>query len=208
MPITVAIVEDDRHYSNALKKILEADPEMNCVAQFFDGKSALADLKRYEPNVVLMDIRLPNMYGYDIVYNLATEMENTQFIMCTSFDDDENIFKSLKAGATGYLVKGDSMDKIIASIKEVYNGGAPMSFSVAKRVLQYFREERKVFELDSLTNTEKEILDMLAQGLLYKEIADKKTVSIDTVKKHIGHIYRKLHVSNKIEAINLLRGKK
>ncbi|UOE41688.1 response regulator transcription factor [Chryseobacterium suipulveris] len=207
MPITVAIVEDDRHYSNALKKILEADPEMNCVAQFFDGKSALADLKRYEPNVVLMDIRLPNMYGYDIVYNLATEMENTQFIMCTSFDDDENIFKSLKAGATGYLVKGDSMDKIIASIKEVYNGGAPMSFSVAKRVLQYFREERKVFELDSLTNTEKEILDMLAQGLLYKEIADKKTVSIDTVKKHIGHIYRKLHVSNKIEAINLLRGK-
>lgn len=199
MPITVAIVEDDRHYSNALK--------MNCVAQFFDGKSALADLKRYEPNVVLMDIRLPNMYGYDIVYKLATEMENTQFIMCTSFDDDENIFKSLKAGATGYLVKGDSMDKIIASIKEVYNGGAPMSFSVAKRVLQYFREERKVFELDSLTNTEKEILDMLAQGLLYKEIADKKTVSIDTVKKHIGHIYRKLHVSNKIEAINLLRGK-
>ncbi len=208
MPIKVAIVEDDRHYNNALKKIIDYDADLLCVGQFFEGGEALKKLHSIEPDVVLMDIKLPNFLGTEIVSQLSTDMENTQFIMCTSFEDDENIFKSLKAGAAGYLVKGDSMEKIIASVKEVYNGGAPMSFSVAKKVLQYFKNEKKNFELNSLTVTEREVLEMLAQGLLYKEIADKKCVSLDTVKKHIGHIYRKLQVNNKIEAINMFNKNK
>lgn len=202
MPIKIAIVEDDHHYNNALKKIIGFDDELLCVGQFFEGKEALKKLKFCDPDVVLMDINMPQILGYDIVAKLSTDMENTQFVMCTSFEEDEYIFKSLKAGAAGYLVKGDSMEKIIQAVKEVYNGGAPMSFSVAKKVLKFFREEKKSVETGSLTPAESEILEMLAQGLLYKEIADKKNISIDTVKKHIGHIYRKLQVSNKIEAIN------
>ncbi|WP_232815828.1 response regulator transcription factor [Chryseobacterium capnotolerans] len=123
--------------------------------------------------------------------------------MCTSFEDDEKIFNSLKAGAMGYLVKGESMDKILSSIRDVYNGGAPMSFSIARKVLQHF--EKKLPEIkgfDELTDREKEILELLSQGLLYKEIADKSCISMDTVKKHVGNIYRKLHVNNKVEAIN------
>ncbi len=123
--------------------------------------------------------------------------------MCTSFEDDEKIFNSLKAGAMGYLVKGESMDKILSSIRDVYSGGAPMSFSIARRVLQHF--EKKLPEIkgfDELTKREQEILELLSQGFLYKEIADQKCISMDTVKKHVGNIYRKLHVSNKVEAIN------
>lgn len=201
-PIRVAIVEDDRNYSNSLKKIIEYDEELVCVGQFFDGQNALKLLEGCSPDVVLMDIRLPRMFGTDIVSKLSTTMENTQFLMCTSFEDDESIFNSLKAGAAGYLVKGDTMEKIISAIKESYSGGAPMSFSVAKKVLHYFRESKNDLTIYGLTATEKEILNLLAGGYLYKEIADRKCVTIDTVKKHIGHIYSKLQVSNKIEAIN------
>ncbi|KMQ70685.1 response regulator transcription factor [Chryseobacterium koreense] len=204
MPIKIAIVEDDRHYNNALKKIVDFDEELLCVQQFFEGRVAMRELAFCKPDVVLIDIKLPDISGTDIVHKLSAEMEKTQFIMCTSFEDEENIFKSLKSGASGYLVKGDSMGKIINAVKEVHNGGAPMSFSVAKKVLQFFREEKRNNETTILTQTEKEVLEMLAQGLLYKEIADKKCIALDTVKKHIGSIYRKLQVSNKIEAINKL----
>ncbi len=204
MPIKIAIVEDDVRYSNALRKILSSERDIKCVAQIFDGKNAVEELISAQPDIVLMDIRLPNILGFDIVSQLTTAMENMQFIMCTSCEDDDSIFASLKAGATGYMVKGDSMEKIIASVKEVYNGGAPMSIAVARRVLQYFHSERRFNEISLLTPAEKEVLKLLAKGLLYKEIADQKHVSIDTVKKHIGHIYRKLHVNNKIEAINKL----
>lgn len=208
MSIKIAIVEDDKHYSNALKKIINSDENLLCVAQLFDGKEAREKLIFYQPDVVLMDIRLPDILGYQIVAVLSTEMENTAFIMCTNYEDDESLFKSLKAGASGYLVKGDSMEKIISSIKEAYSGGAPMSFAVAKRVLQHFRQEHKNIELENLTPTEKEVLELLAQGFLYKEIADKKFVTIDTIKKHVGNIYRKLHVNNKVEAINMFNQNK
>lgn len=208
MPIKIAIVEDDKHYSNALKKIINSDENLLCVAQLFDGKEAREKLIFYQPDVVLMDIRLPDILGYQIVAILSKEMENTAFIMCTNYEDNESLFKSLKAGASGYLVKGDSMEKIISSIKEAHSGGAPMSFAVAKRVLQHFRQEHKNIELENLTPTEKEVLELLAQGFLYKEIADKKFVTIDTIKKHVGNIYRKLHVNNKVEAINMFNQNK
>lgn len=176
---------------------------MRVAAQFFDGNDALKNLPAIAPDVVMMDIQLQDMLGIEIIEKLRKDMPKTQFIMCTSFEDDEKIFNSLKAGAMGYLIKGESMDKILSSIRDVYNGGAPMSLSIARRVLSHFEKKRpETKDFDDLTEREKEILELLSQGLLYKEIADKKFISIDTVKKHVGNIYRKLHVSNKVEAIN------
>ena len=203
MSISIAIVEDEKNYNNALKKVIDYQKDMKVIAQFFDGNDAITNLPDISPDVVMMDIQLQDMLGIEVIEKLRKEMPNTQFIMCTSFDDDEKIFNSLKAGAMGYLVKGESMDKILSSIRDVYNGGAPMSFSIARRVLKHF--EKKLPEIkgfDELTEREKEILELLSQGLLYKEIADQKFISIDTVKKHVGNIYRKLHVNNKVEAVN------
>lgn len=203
MKIKVAIVEDDKNYSQALKNIIDFQKDMECTAQFFNGKNALQKLEALEPDVVLMDINLQDLSGIDIVFELRELMPGTHFIMCTSFENDEKIFSALRAGASGYLVKGDPLDKIIQAILEAHNGGAPMSFTIAKRVLQHFQESKvQVQSLTLLTVTEKEVLELLAQGLLYKEIADKKNVTIDTIKKHICNIYRKLQVNNKIEAIN------
>lgn len=203
MSISIAIVEDEKNYNNALKKVIDYQKDMKVIAQFFDGNDAIINLPDISPDVVMMDIQLQDMLGIEIIEKLRKEIPNTHFIMCTSFDDDEKIFNSLKAGAMGYLVKGESMDKILSSIRDVYNGGAPMSFSIARRVLKHF--EKKLPEIkgfDELTEREKEILELLSQGLLYKEIADQKFISIDTVKKHVGNIYRKLHVNNKVEAVN------
>jgi len=203
MSISIAIVEDEKNYNNTLKKIINYQEDMRVVAQFFDGSEALQKLPDLLPDVVMMDIQLPDMLGIEIIEKLKKEMQETQFIMCTSFEDDEKVFNSLKAGAMGYLIKGESMEKILTSIRDVYNGGAPMSFAIARKVLGHFErktEDKK--DLEDLTERETEVLELLAQGFLYKEIADKKFISIDTVKKHVGNIYRKLHVSNKVEAIN------
>ena len=203
MKIRVAIVEDDKNYNQALKNIIDFQQNMECIAQFFNGKNAVQKLEALEPDVVLMDIQLQDVSGIDIVFKLTELMPGTTFVMCTSFENDEKIFSALRAGASGYLVKGDPLDKIIQAILEAHQGGAPMSFAIAKRVLQHFQESKvQVQSLALLTVTEKEVLELLAQGLLYKEIADKKSVTIDTVKKHISNIYKKLQVSNKIEAIN------
>lgn len=203
MSISIAIVEDEKNYNNALKKIINYQKDMKVIAQFFDGNDAMMNLPGISPDVVMMDIQLQDMLGIEIIEKLRKQMPDTQFIMCTSFDDDEKIFNSLKAGAMGYLVKGESMDKILSSIRDVYSGGAPMSFSIARRVLKHFENKLPEVEgFDELTEREKEILELLSQGLLYKEIADKKFISIDTVKKHVGNIYRKLHVNNKVEAVN------
>jgi DNA-binding NarL/FixJ family response regulator len=207
MSITVAIVEDEKHYNNALKKIIDYDADLLCVGQFYSGKEALEELQRLKPNVVLMDIKLPDISGVEVISLLVDVLEHTNFMICTSFEDDNHIYDALKVGAAGYLIKGESLEKIISSIKEVYRGGAPMSFGVAKKILKYFREEKVEFNnhLNDLSKTEHDILELLAQGLLYKEIADKKEVTIDTIKKHVGNIYRKLHVNNKVEAINILK---
>ncbi|WP_345990865.1 response regulator transcription factor [Chryseobacterium sp. Chry.R1] len=203
MSISIAIVEDEKNYNNALKKVINYQADMKVIAQFFDGNDALHNLPLISPDVVMMDIQLQDMLGIEIIEKVRKDMPDTQFIMCTSFEDDEKLFNSLKAGAMGYLIKGESMDKILASIRDVYNGGAPMSFSIARRVLNHFEKKTTdVKGFDELTHREKEILELLSQGLLYKEIADQKCISMDTVKKHVGNIYRKLHVSNKVEAIN------
>lgn len=209
LPISVAIVEDDKHYNNALKKIIDYDNDMNCIEQFYNGTDAFNRLPALKPEIILMDINLPEKSGTELVRELKPLMGNTQFIMCTSFEDDAYIYEALKAGASGYIIKGDSLQEIIGAIKECNQGGAPMSFGIARRVLSFFHYEKEENKgLDELTKTENEVLALLAEGLLYKEIADRKNVSPETVKKQVGSIYRKLHVNNKIEAINKLNRNK
>lgn len=208
MQITVVIVEDEKHYNNALRKIIDFDESLLCLTQCFSGKEALEKIPATEPEVVLMDIKLQDATGIELVAALKDKLPATQFIMCTSFEDDEFIYNALKSGASGYLIKGETMEKIIASIKEVHSGGAPMSSTVAKKVIQHFRQPAIAKDsLNVLTSSERDVLELLSHGLLYKEIAQKKFISIDTVKKHVGNIYRKLQVSNKVEAINLFNNK-
>jgi len=203
MKITVAIVEDEKTYSNALKKIINHQDDLICIAQFFNGKDAKENLEKYHPQVVLMDVQLQDMYGTDVVKFARSLLPDTKFIMCTTYEDEDTIYEALKNGACGYLVKNESMQKITASVREAVDGSAPMSNVIAQKVLRFFQKRQTAEnELDLLTTKELEILRSLSEGFLYKEIADQKFISIDTVKKHIGNIYRKLQVANKIEAVN------
>ncbi|WP_228376004.1 response regulator [Chryseobacterium aquaticum] len=161
MSISIAIVEDEKNYNNALKKVIDYQTDMKVIAQFFDGNTALKNLYDLSPDVVMMDIQLQDMLGIDIIEKLRKGLPQTQFIMCTSFENDEMIFNSLKAGAMGYLIKGESMDKILSSIRDVYNGGAPMSFSIARRVLSHFeRNTIEIKEFEELTKRETEIVEL------------------------------------------------
>lgn len=203
MKLRIAIVEDEKTYSNALKKIINHQDDLACVVQFFNGKDALEKLENHHPEIILMDIQLQDMLGTDVVKKLKPILPDSKFIMCTTYEDEEMIYEALKNGASGYLLKDESMQKIIESIREASNGSAPMSNLIAQKVLKFFQKKQNAEkELETLSEREAEIIKLLSEGFLYKEIADQKSISIDTVKKHIGSIYRKLHVANKIEAVN------
>ncbi len=204
MSLSICIIEDDKNYNNTLRKVIDHAPGMSCIAQYYYGTDALTGIPALQPDIVLVDIRLHDLTGIEIVAHLKPAMMHTEFIMCTTSDSEADIFEALKAGATGYLIKGEHIENIIAALNEVKEGGAPMSLSIAKKVTQFFhkREDKK---LEELTRMENEVLQMLSKGMLYKEIAAEKYIAIDTVKKHIANIYKKLAVNNKIEAINKLK---
>lgn len=155
--------------------------------------------------IIIVDIKLPGMNGANLVRHICQSNKNAQCIICSMFDDDEFIFSALKNGALGYLLKDSSGDQILTALDELKRGGSPMSPFIARRVIASFQQpkEKKVSEL--LSDREQEVLQQLAQGLIYKEIAEKLFISHETVKQHIKHIYQKLHVQNKIEALNILR---
>lgn len=202
--ITISIIEDDQKFALLLKKLIEQEEDMACVAIYNNLKSSLSDLAQNPPDVVLLDIQLPDGLGSDYVDVLKKVSPDSRFIMCTSFDDDTYIFDSLRHGAMGYLVKSDPADSIVASIRDVLQGGAPMSSGIARKVVEHFRQQTR--SLEALTPKENTLLGLLAEGLLYKEIANKLEVTIDTVKKHASSIYRKLQVSNRTEAVNKMKG--
>jgi len=156
-----------------------------------------------QPDVVIMDINMPGMNGIDCIKKIGGDCPNTQFMIFTIYENDEKIFDALAAGASGYLLKKTAPEKIIDAIKDLYNGGSPMSGMIARRVLGHFKQEKPA-GLEILTNKENEILNLLAKGFLYKEIAAKLLITTGTVTQHIHKIYDKLHVSNKTEAINML----
>lgn len=200
--IRIAMVEDDTTVRQGLKILLQGSPGFFCIAAYSNAEDAVADIPRVKPDVVLMDIELPGMNGIDCMISLKALNLPVQFIMLTVMEDSEAIFKSLAAGASGYLMKHTPPAKLLEAIGDVYRGGSPMSSEIARKVVESFRNPAVgITAADGLTKREDEVLSLLAKGYLYKEIADLSNISIDTVRSHIRHIYEKLQVKTRTEAI-------
>ena len=201
--ISVSIVEDIDEIRNAMSVLINGSPGYECIHVYTDAEVALQYLPSADVDIVLMDIGLPGMDGIECMKILKPNMPKTQFMMCTVYDDDDHIFHALRSGASGYILKRTSPAQILESIRELYEGGSPMSSEIARRVVESMHTSKKHSkEVELLTNRESEILDYLAKGYLYKEIATELFISKETVKKHIHNIYDKLHVQNRTEALN------
>ncbi|MCW3123710.1 MAG: DNA-binding response regulator [Flavipsychrobacter sp.] len=200
--IEVAIVEDNNDIREAIRALINGTYGFTCLHAYSNGFDAIKELPDVMPDVVMMDINMPGMTGIECVKKLKGLMPATQFIMETVYEDDDNIFKALRAGASGYILKKTPAAKILEAITEVHNGGSPMSAEVARRVVSSLQQNSKNSAGDVLTDRETEVLKLLARGFIYKEIASEINVEYETVKKHIQNIYAKLHVQNKVEAIN------
>lgn len=205
--ISVAIVEDIKDIREGLQILIGNSPGFLCTQVYATAEEALKELPQYCPDVILMDIHLPGMNGIDCLRHLKEACPHTHFIMSTVYEDDENIFESLKAGAHGYLLKKTEPVKILEAIREVYAGGSPMSAQIARRVIQSFQTKNGIHEEALLTPKEKSILQLLSKGLRYKEIAAEEGISIDTVRTHIRRMYEKLHVQSRTEALNKVYGR-
>jgi DNA-binding NarL/FixJ family response regulator len=202
MPITVALVEDDAPLRASLTGILERAPECRCVGAFASAEDALRELPSLSPQVVLMDINLPGMDGVQCVRRLADLLPNTQMVMLTVQEDTDVIFESLAAGASGYLLKPVRSAELLAAVKDVFAGGAPMTSNIARKVVQSFkRNGAECDDAKQLSTREREVLDYLAKGYSYKETASLLNISYSTVHTHIEHIYQKLHVQSRAQAV-------
>ena len=205
--INVAIVEDSDEFRNLWSEILNDTEGYSCVGTFDNVRDAVAQLPSLTADVVLMDINLPpDGNGIDCVRQLRSLCPTTQFLMFTVFQEDENIFEAMKAGATGYILKKTSPTKVFEAIEELHAGGAPMSPAIARRVLQSFHEKQLSQQVWSLQPDEKKILTLLSKGLQYKEIETMLKMSLPMVKLTIHSIYQKLEVSNRTEAVNKFLG--
>jgi len=199
--IKVAIAEDVEDIRNGLHLIISNTEgfECNCVCK--NGAEALDMIPVYKPDVVLMDINMPGVNGVEAVRILKPRLPDTQFMMCTVYDEDEHVFESLKAGATGYILKKTPPAKLLDAITDIYKGGSPMSSTIARKVLGSFNDNKVQQPIDALSAREKEILQLLGKGMQYKMIADTLSLSTETVRTHIRNIYEKLQVHTKDEAL-------
>lgn len=205
--ITIGIVEDDSRIRAGLSAILQEEPDFDCVGEFANAEEALKYLPTLNPKVVIMDVNLPGMSGIECVRQLTARDDPPQVIMLTVRQDSEIIFASLAAGACGYLLKPPSVSQLVDAVRDVFFGGAPMTASIARRVAQSFRKrESKTPETYSLTPREVEVLELLAKGFSYKEVAADLNISYSTVQRHIENIYRKLHVHSRAHAVNKFFG--
>ena len=208
MSITLAIVEDLDEVRDGLRNFISLSTDFKILDTFKTAEEALYELPRLQPDIVIMDINLPGMNGIECIKLVKDKSPDTQFMMFTVYENDEKVFEALKAGASGYLLKNTGLVQLIESLKELYNGGSPMSANIARKLVTLFRSEQKEkTKVEVLTSRENEILHLLAKGLLYKEIADQISISVSTVRQHIHHIYEKLHVQNRTEAINKVFGR-
>ena len=202
MSIRVSIVEDLAEVRDGLAELISSDRELSMVESFEDAESASEKLPQLQADIVIMDINLPGMSGIECIRRIKEKCPDTQFMMFTVYENDEKVVQALQAGATGYLLKRTEPDRILESIKELNQGGSPMSSSIARKVLSIFLSEKKITKKEILSKRENEVLELLANGLLYKEIAERLFISLGTVRQHIHNIYEKLHVSNRTEAVN------
>ena len=202
MPISVAVVEDHPDLRNSLSLILKTTPGFQCVGAFESCEALFEELGTISPQVILMDIGLPGMSGIEGVRKVKALRPPTKVLMLTIYEDDQQVFRALCAGADGYLLKKSSPVEILQAIEQVVSGGVPMTSSVARQALEMFRDFAPKPEASAgLTPREHELLKSLAEGMDYKQLAERHFISIDTVRNHIRHIYEKLHVHSKSEAV-------
>ena len=213
--ISVCIVDDNKELRNALEEIISMSEGYKCIGTMGTAEDAINQLPILKPDVVLMDINLGTIEsGIDVVRVLKTRIPEVNFMMCTVYEENEKIFEALSAGASGYILKKTDPARMLEAIRELYEGGAPMSSQIARKVVAAFQQQDQAelsinngTKLDTLTRRENEILELLSRGLMYKEIAVHTCLSAETVRKHVYHVYEKLHVTNRVSAVNKFYGK-
>jgi DNA-binding NarL/FixJ family response regulator len=201
MPISVSIVEDSEKLRGTLARVLNRADGFRCVSQYPSAEDALKDLPNAKPDVVLMDINLPGINGVECVRQLKKILPEVQVMMLTVYEDTENIYDALTAGASGYLLKRTSGPELLDAIREVQRGGSPMTAHIARKVVQSFQKSAPAQPTENLSEREQQVLDLLSRGLMYKEIADKLQISYETVHTYIRRIYEKLQVRTRTEAV-------
>ncbi len=201
MPITVSIVEDHDQTRASIVELLRKSPGLKFLQAYPTAEAALADVPAAKPDVLLVDIRLPRMSGIDCVAQLKTQLPDLHFLMVTTYEERELIFDSLRAGASGYILKNALKSELADAVEQVHGGGAPMSMPIARKLVSFFQSAAQpASKEEKLTQREQEILTLLARGFQYKEIAETGGISLETVRTHIKHIYDKLHVRSRTEA--------
>lgn len=202
MPITISIVEDNDQLRGTLARVIGRAEGFQCLSHYGNAEDALKDLPKVSPAVVLMDINLPGMNGVECVRRLKQLLPQTQVMMLTVYEDTENIFNALAAGASGYMLKRTPREELLEAIREVHRGGSPMTTHIARKVVQSFQKAPTTSETtENLSPREAEVLELLSQGLIYKEISDKLGISYETVHTYIRRIYEKLQVRTRTEAV-------
>jgi len=212
--ISVCVVDDNKDLRNALEEIISMSNGFNCLASISSAEEAMRLIPILRPDVVLMDINLAGEEtGIDCVRELKPKMPDTNFMMCTIYEESEKIFEALSAGASGYILKKTAPAKLLDSIRELSNGGSPMSSLIARKVVAAFQQKpvstfnNDASDLASLSHREKEILELLSKGMMYKEIAAALDISVETIRKHAYRIYEKLQVTNRVQAVNKMLGR-
>jgi DNA-binding NarL/FixJ family response regulator len=204
--IKVAIVEDDVRFRKSLRRVIESSPDMACTAEYASGSEALERLPRDLPQVVLMDLNLTDSSGAEVTARLKAELPDICVVILTVYNDAEHIFKALRAGACGYLLKQATALEILEAIAEAHRGGAPMTSEIARKVIAVFHEPKPAPNaVETLAPREREILELVANGYANKEIADKLAITLSTVCWYLNEIYKKLHVQSRVQAVNKLR---
>ena len=200
--ISVSIIDDEKELRESIATFINGSPGFRCVSTYGSADVALQRVPTDKPDVVLMDINMPGMNGIECVERLKSLMPEIQIVMLTVYEDTDQIFRALAAGATGYLLKRLSPSKLLQAIREVQAGGSPMSNSIARKVVASFQKAKKTDEKQPhLSPREQAVLDCLAKGLTYKQIADQLEISIDTIRTHLRRVYEKLHVQSRTEAV-------
>ena len=200
----IGIVEDNRDLREAMAMMIQFTDQFELVGTFENAEAAIEIVPTIAIDALLMDVNLPGYNGYECVSILKAKKPTLLFLMCTSYEDDDIIFKSLKAGASGYILKTEGPIKIIDALNDLFDGGSPMSSSIARKVVASFSKFESIDKnVMLLTPRENEILELLATGKMNKEVADNLQISSGTVRKHIQHIYEKLHVNTRVEAVNV-----
>ena len=206
--VTVSIIEDDKDYREGLETVISNSGYFRVKYCYSSAESALPHIIHHPPQIVIVDIKLPGKNGVDVISVIKQQLPDILCMVCSFYDDNEFIFNALKNGATGYILKDSSPTEIIEALQELNQGGAPMSRYIAKKVISAFQQKQNLPRLAELSERENEVLQFMATGLTVKEVSDKLALSKHTVTKHLKNIYNKLHVNNRVEAVNRLNNTK